>query len=257
MTVAAKNLKAEPADESWRTGTAASVRILYVDDEPDIREVVEISLGLDPAFAVRSCASGAEALAATADWTPDLIVLDVIMPEMDGPTTLARLRARPRTANVPVVFMTARAQASELERLLALDAAGVIAKPFDPMTLAALLRRYAPAAETRLAALRDTFLARARTDAAVLAGLRGALADASDLTNMRGKAGTGVLDRIESIAHDLAEAAGIYGFPGISLDAGALEDAAGAPNPETAAIERELDNLVAGIQGESVPMGDA
>jgi two-component system OmpR family response regulator len=257
MTVAAKKLDAEPADESWSTGTAASLRIIYVDDEPDIREVVEISLGLDPAFAVRSCASGAEALAATADWTPDLILLDVIMPGMDGPTTLAGLRTRPRTANVPVVFMTARAQASELQRLLALGAAGVIAKPFDPMTLAALVRRYAPAAETRLAALRDTFLARARADAAVLAGLRCALAEAPDLANMRGKAGTGVLDRIESIAHDLAEAAGIYGFPGISLDAGALEDAAGAPNPDTATIQRELDDLVAGIQGETVPMGDA
>ena len=80
MTIAAKNLEAEAADESWRAGSAALVRILYVDDEPDIREVVEISLGLDPAFAVRSCASGAEALAATSDWFPDLILLDVIMP---------------------------------------------------------------------------------------------------------------------------------------------------------------------------------
>jgi CheY-like chemotaxis protein len=257
MSIVAKKFEAEPADQSWRADAPASVRILYVDDEPDIREVVEISLSLDPAFVVRSCASGAEALAATADWTPDLILLDVIMPEMDGPTTFARLGTQPRTAHVPVVFMTARAQAAELQRLLALGAVGVIAKPFDPMTLAALVRRYAPAAETRLAALRDTFLARARADAAVLAELRRALAEAPDLTKMRGKAGTGVLDRIESIAHNLAEAAGIYGFPGISLDAGALEDAAGAPNPETAAIERELDDLVAGVQSESEPMGDA
>jgi CheY-like chemotaxis protein len=191
MTAVGKNLEPEPADRSWCAGTAASVRILYVDDEPDIREVVEISLGLDPAFVVRSCASGAEALAATSDWIPDLILLDVIMPEMDGPTTFARLAARPRTADIPVVFMTARAQASELQRLHALGAVGVIAKPFDPMTLAALVRRYAPAAETRLAALRDTFLARARADAAVLGELRRALAEAPTSPKCAGKRGRG------------------------------------------------------------------
>jgi CheY-like chemotaxis protein len=140
----------------------ASVRVLYVDDEPDIRDVVEISLGLDPAFAVRSFGSGTDAIAATAEWTPDLILLDVVMPGMDGPTTLARLRDRPRTAKVPVVFVTARAQAGEIDKLHSLGAAGVISKPFDPMTLPAVLRRYAPAAETRIAVLRDTFLARAR-----------------------------------------------------------------------------------------------
>jgi two-component system, OmpR family, response regulator len=135
----------------------APVSVLYVDDEPDIREVVAMSLSLDPAFAVRSCASGGEAIAATADWSPDLILLDVMMPEMDGPMTLARLRERPRTAKVPVVFMTARAQASEHDRLLALGAAGVIAKPFDPMTLAAKVRGYAPAGETPIETPRGTF----------------------------------------------------------------------------------------------------
>jgi len=74
---------------------------------------------------------------------------------MDGPMTLMRLRERPQTAAVPIVFMTARAQSSEL-RFLSLGAAGVIAKPFDPMTLAALVRRYAPAAESRVSALRNT-----------------------------------------------------------------------------------------------------
>ncbi len=120
-----------------------SVRVLHVDDEPDIRQVVEISLGNDPTFAVRSCASGGEAIATTAKWLPDLILLDAMMPGMDGPTTLARLRQCPQTAKVPVIFITAKAQASELDRFLALGAAGVISKPFDPMTLAALIRPYA------------------------------------------------------------------------------------------------------------------
>jgi CheY-like chemotaxis protein len=120
-----------------------SIRILHVDDEPDIRKVVQLSLGLDPDFSVRSCASGKDALAVTADWSPDLVLLDVMMPDMDGPTTLAHLRERPATVGVPIVFMTARAQASDIEHFMSLGAAGVIAKPFDPMTLPSRARDYA------------------------------------------------------------------------------------------------------------------
>jgi CheY-like chemotaxis protein len=134
----------------------ASIAVLHVDDDPDIRAITETSLGLDPAWAICSCASGKDALSITAEWPPDLILLDVMMPDMDGPMTLMRLRERPQTAAVPIVFMTARAQSSELDRFLSLGAAGVIAKPFDPMTLAALVRRYAPAAESRVSALRNT-----------------------------------------------------------------------------------------------------
>jgi two-component system, OmpR family, response regulator len=128
--------------------TMRAARVLYVDDEADIRDVVEISLGLDPAFEVRSCASGGDAVAIVAEWPPDLILLDVVMPGMDGPMTLAQLRERRETAKVPVVFLTARAESSERDRLLSLGAAGVIAKPFDPMMLAGLVRRYTPAADT-------------------------------------------------------------------------------------------------------------
>jgi len=119
------------------------IRILHVDDESDIREVVQLSLGLDPDFSVRSCASGKDALAATTDWSPDLVLLDVMMPDMDGPTTLARLRERPATIEVPIVFMTARAQAVDIEHYMSLGAAGVIAKPFDPITLPSRARDYA------------------------------------------------------------------------------------------------------------------
>jgi two-component system OmpR family response regulator len=118
------------------------IRILHVDDDSDIREVVGISLGLDTAFAVRSCASGGEAIAAAAEWSPELILLDVMMPDMDGPMTLVRLRECPQTATIPVVFMTARAQAGELQRFVALGALGVISKPFDPMTLATMVSGY-------------------------------------------------------------------------------------------------------------------
>jgi CheY-like chemotaxis protein len=114
----------------------SAIRILHVDDEPDIREVVDISLGLNPAFEVRACASGSEAIVAAAEWSPYLILLDVMMPGMDGPATLAQLRKNPRTAAIPVLFMTARAQTREVEHFIALGAQGVISKPFDPMTLA-------------------------------------------------------------------------------------------------------------------------
>ena len=120
-------------------------RLLHVEDEADIREVVEISLSLDPAIVLKSCACGADALTAAADWGPDVILMDMMMPEMDGAETLSHLRENARTAKIPVVFMTARAQSTEMEHFLSLGAAGVIAKPFDPMTLATAVRAYLPA----------------------------------------------------------------------------------------------------------------
>src|SRR5580704_14222390 len=118
----------------------SSIRILHVDDEPDIREVVDLSLGLNPEFEVHACASGEEAIAAAADWSPIIILLDVMMPGMDGPTTLTHLRQNPKTSGIPVLFMTARAQTREVEHFCSLGAQGVISKPFDPMTLAGVVR---------------------------------------------------------------------------------------------------------------------
>jgi two-component system OmpR family response regulator len=122
----------------------STLRILYVDDEPDIREIATLSLGLDSELDVRSAGSGAEALEMLAqdDWKPDLIVLDVMMPGMDGPTTLANLRTAESTQDTPVIFMTARAMGFEKDRLLKLGALGVIPKPFDPMGLASQLRAF-------------------------------------------------------------------------------------------------------------------
>ena len=110
--------------------------VLYVDDQPDIREVVELSLSLAPGLAVQLCESGERALAILAVSKPDLVLLDAMMPGMDGPTTLQRLRQEPRLANVPVIFMTAKALPQEIRRFHELGAAGVIPKPFDPMKLA-------------------------------------------------------------------------------------------------------------------------
>jgi CheY-like chemotaxis protein len=119
-------------------------KILYVDDEADIRDVAQMSLELDPEFDVRTCSSGRQAVSLAAEWMPDLILLDVMMPEMDGPTTLQALRDQPATADVPVVFITAKSQATEVEGLLRTGAKGVIAKPFDPMALAASVKAHLP-----------------------------------------------------------------------------------------------------------------
>lgn len=117
-------------------------RVLYVDDEPDIREIAVLSLQLDPDLEAKSCSSGVEALKVAQEWLPDIILLDVMMPHMDGPTTLARLREIAVTRAIPVVFVTARAQASESKGFLGLGAQGVIPKPFNPMVLAGEVRKF-------------------------------------------------------------------------------------------------------------------
>jgi CheY-like chemotaxis protein len=216
-----------------------SFRILHVDDEPDIREVVEISLGLDPDFATRSCGSGEEALVAAIDWQPDIILCDVMMPLMDGPATLIRLRQNASTAAIPVIFMTARAQTRELDRFRSLGALGVIPKPFDPMTLAASVRSYMLPARDPLDDLRAGFLERVKKDAATLCEDRLVLKD--------GNRPPDTLDRIKRVAHGLSGAGGIYGFVEISDAGAALEDAVIAElgNPGIGEeTDRALDGLI-------------
>jgi CheY-like chemotaxis protein len=116
-------------------------RVLMVDDEPYVRRVAELSLSRVGKWTVILAASGPEALAAAERERPDLILLDVMMPGMDGPTTLHALQALPATASIPVVFMTAQVQEREIERYLGLGAAGVVCKPFDPMALPNHIRR--------------------------------------------------------------------------------------------------------------------
>jgi two-component system OmpR family response regulator len=117
------------------------LKVLYVDDEADIREVAMIALELDPDMEVRIESSGAAGVAAALGWLPDAILLDVMMPLMDGPTTLLLLKDNPATQSIPVIFVTARAQSVEIEQFINLGARDVITKPFDAMTLAAEVRR--------------------------------------------------------------------------------------------------------------------
>ncbi|HZY20277.1 MAG TPA: response regulator [Ramlibacter sp.] len=111
-------------------------RVLLVEDDADIRTIAALALETVGGLTLQACASGAEALACAPAFGADLLLLDVMMPGMDGPTTLARLRELPATATTPVVFMTAKVQGSEIAHYRSLGAVGVITKPFDPMSLA-------------------------------------------------------------------------------------------------------------------------
>lgn len=121
--------------------TTPLTRILYVEDEPDIRMVAQMALQAVGGFTVIACASGQEALDAAPGAAADLLLLDVMMPGMDGPSTLKGLRALPATANTPVIFMTAKVQAAEVAVYKGLGALEVIPKPFDPMELSAQIQR--------------------------------------------------------------------------------------------------------------------
>jgi len=116
-------------------------RILYVEDEPDIRAIAQMALEAVGGFTVIVCSSGSEALAAAPTAQADLLLLDVMMPGMDGPSTLKALRALPATADTPVIFMTAKVQAAEVAQYRELGAIDVIHKPFDPMELSAQISR--------------------------------------------------------------------------------------------------------------------
>ena len=115
--------------------------VLYVEDDPDIQTVAQMALEMVGGFTLRTCSSGREALLAAAECKPDLLLLDVMMPGMDGPTTLAELRKLPDTGNTPVIFMTAKVQAAEVAQYRELGAIDVIHKPFDPMELSAQIAR--------------------------------------------------------------------------------------------------------------------
>lgn len=110
-------------------------KVLLVDDEPHIRRIGELSLKKVGNWKVTLAANGSEALEAAERESPDVILLDVMMPGMDGAETLKRLRSNELTAKIPVIFMTAKVQNHEVDRYRGAGAVGVIPKPFDPMTL--------------------------------------------------------------------------------------------------------------------------
>lgn len=116
-----------------------STRLLLIEDEPDVRELVAFALE-DEGFELTSCVSGAEGIERARALQPEVILLDVMMPGMDGPTTLAQLRELPHLTTTPVIFMTAKVQRDEVAKYRELGALDVIAKPFDAMSLGDQIR---------------------------------------------------------------------------------------------------------------------
>lgn len=117
-------------------------KVLCAEDDPDIRAILEFSLGAVGGYEVRLCPDGADALAEADAFEPDLILLDVMMPTLSGPDTMRALREKPALRDTPIVLMSARALPDEIEALLEHGATGVIVKPFDPMTLPEHLKIY-------------------------------------------------------------------------------------------------------------------
>ena len=115
------------------------MKLLYVEDEADIREIAEFALE-DEGFEIIFCESGEQALEKAGTFQPDVILLDVMMPGMDGPTTLKNLRELPGLETTHVIFLTAKVQPNEIQSFIKLGAIDVIPKPFDPMTLASQIR---------------------------------------------------------------------------------------------------------------------
>ena len=112
-------------------------RILIIDDEDDIREVAALSLETVADWEVEVARSGAEGLAMAVASQPEAILLDVMMPGMDGPTTFRELRKNPATAHIPVLLLTAKVQNTDQRRFADLGVEAVLFKPFDPLTLSA------------------------------------------------------------------------------------------------------------------------
>jgi CheY-like chemotaxis protein len=111
-------------------------RVLIIDDEDDIREVAQLSLESIAGWEILTASSGAEGIECAREEQPDAILMDVMMPAMDGPTTFKEMQKFPETASIPVVLLTAKVQGVDQRRFAGLGVAGVLFKPFDPLTLA-------------------------------------------------------------------------------------------------------------------------
>jgi CheY-like chemotaxis protein len=191
--------------------------ILLVDDEPDIRTIAEMSLSHVGGWRTILASSGQEALELAIAHRPDVILLDVMMPEMDGVATFRALASRSETRDIPVIFMTAKVQSHERERYVGFGAAGVIAKPFDPMRLPQDIEGILAQPVERVAgpgkldALRKRYT---ENLGGKIDGLRAAVEQAHRADPTERAAAIAVAHRI---AHTLHGTAGSYGLEQVSV----------------------------------------
>ena len=201
--------------------------VLYVDDDPDICEVVQTTLCLIAGFAVRSANSGERALDLAYELRPDLIILDVVMPGLDGPSTYKRLCENTLLADIPVIFITAKVLPPEVAHLLRLGAIGVIGKPFDPMALGdEVLALWNKAASARVLAGVRAGDDQARVESLAWRFLERASGEVIRLRELTASARPGdqaALGEIERLAHSIHGAGAIFGFRSISALGGDIE----------------------------------
>jgi two-component system OmpR family response regulator len=203
--------------------------VLYVDDDPDICEVVQTTLCLVAGFDVRIANSGEKAIDLAYELRPDLIILDVMTPGLDGPSTYKRLCENTLIADIPVIFMTAKVLPAEVAHFLHLGAIGVIRKPFDPTELGdAVVALWNKAVSARvLAGARagdDPMQAHVNSLALrFLERARGEVTRLRELTASARQGDRSVLGEIERVAHSIHGAGAIFGFPSVSALGGDVE----------------------------------
>jgi CheY-like chemotaxis protein len=230
--------------------------ILYVDDEPHIREIVEMALSLSGDLSVRTCDSGGRALALMREQRPDLVLLDVMMPDTDGPATLARMRSEAALASIPVVFMTAKAMPHEVSGFLQIGAIGVIAKPFDPMRLAdQVLEMWERLAHSGWRRPDDLTGGKAALQERVASlGLRFLRRTLGELVTIREcleacvAGDVGAIAQLERITHKIHGTGTTFGFERISRYAADLERLAKAALPGPIRDPEVLESLEAGAR---------
>jgi two-component system, OmpR family, response regulator len=196
--------------------------VLYVDDDADICSVVQATLRLVPGLLVQTAGSGERAIDLAYELRPDLVLMDVMMPGLDGPSTFKRMRESALLAHIPVIFMTAKVLPAEISQFLQLGAIGVIVKPFDPLKLYGelfALWNSGNAARQGSIECSGEAKAQAKVDSLTINFLQRAWADVINLAKMIERAQNGdrsVFAEIERISHSLHGAGAMFGFPKIS-----------------------------------------
>jgi CheY-like chemotaxis protein len=229
--------------------------VLYIDDEPDIRTIVQMALSLTNELTVHTGESGAQALELARALKPDVLLLDVMMPGLDGPGTLHQMRADPSTADIPIIFVTAKAMPREIAKFREMGAVGVIPKPFDPMQLINQLRTLLEGDDTepepssddsskataqrQLTQLAGRFLQRTRDEAVILNALAEHAFEGDPV----------VIQQMERLAHKIHGSGSMFGYRALSACASDLESLVEVIRtrdaPDGAAIEPgELQNLL-------------
>lgn len=216
--------------QSAQAGHQPLRTLLYIDDDRDIRVIVQTALNLAPGLTVHTAESGEQGLEMARELRPDLVLLDFMMPGLDGPATLKRLRADPAIARIPVIFMTAKATTENAARFRALGASAVIPKPFDPMQLSAqvlsLWQTIAPQPQRAISSAGDQ--ARVRDQVAQLAGkfLERTGMQAVTLRQLGESLEAGDssgLSSMHEIAHKIHGSGATFNFPAVSACAGEIE----------------------------------